>query len=463
MSQSLKRIHVLLAALIVATLPMASAPAQTAETVPDTRAKLQALAPAAAMAVSADATEAGVAIAKLREAGRYGMIALDMAHESALRSAYSKPARKLTPEWKRLSLAFEKVGAQRDNWASSLYWYTDLTQAMTQARKENKPVLSLRLMGNLDDELSCANSRFFRTALYPDLSIRMFLQQHYILHWQSVRPVPKVTIDFGDGRKIETTVTGNSIHYILDKQGRVLDALPGLYGPQAFFKWIERGLHLSQHTAKREGAAFDDYLRQFHNERLAQITRDWQTDVGQLKLASVAPSTPPKSHTNVPAITGSDDAILFPIYPTARQASTVPVTKAVIERPLERVMVSVPRDRETLARKTDDALWEKIAELHAHESRLDNHSLDLLRTKTSRAKDVVLAFEKSLAQDSVRNEYIRHATLHQWLEKTPSINLDALNERVYAEMFLTPNSDPWIGLLPVEAYAALPNDGVVTR
>jgi hypothetical protein len=54
------------------------------------------------------------------------------------------------------------------------------------------------------------------------------------LRWQSVRPIPKVTIDYGDGRKLERTLTGNSIHYILDSSARPIDAIPGLYGPSAF-------------------------------------------------------------------------------------------------------------------------------------------------------------------------------------------------------------------------------------
>jgi hypothetical protein len=47
-------------------------------------------------------------------------------------------------------------------------------------------------------------------------------------------PRPKVTIDYGDGRKLERTLTGNSIHYILDSSARPIDAIPGLYGPSAF-------------------------------------------------------------------------------------------------------------------------------------------------------------------------------------------------------------------------------------
>jgi hypothetical protein len=45
-----------------------------------------------------------------------------------------------------------------------------------------------------------------------------------------------VTIDFGDGRKLEQTLTGNSIHYVLDSDGRPIDAIPGLYSPQVFLE-----------------------------------------------------------------------------------------------------------------------------------------------------------------------------------------------------------------------------------
>ncbi len=100
--------------------------------------------------------------------------------------------------------------------ACQLYWYTNLEQAKAAAKVSGKPILSLRLLGKLDQDLSCANSRFFRVALYPNAAISKELRDKYILHWQSVRPAPKITIDFGDGRKLERTITGNSIHYILD-------------------------------------------------------------------------------------------------------------------------------------------------------------------------------------------------------------------------------------------------------
>jgi hypothetical protein len=39
-------------------------------------------------------------------------------------------------------------------------------------------------------------------------------------------------------------------------------------------------------------------------------------------------------------------------------------------------------------------------------------------------------------------------------------NVDTLNEW-YAELFLTPSSDPWLGLAPPDVYTALENDGQI--
>lgn len=151
-----------------------------------------------------------------------------------------------TPPKPEVKTALDQLCQQRDCYASQLYWYTDLEQAKAAAKITGKPILSLRLLGRLDTELSCANSRFFRVALYPNAAISQTLRKDFILHWQTVRPAPKITIDFGDGRKLERTITGNSIHYILDSDGRPLDAIPGLYGPQAFLKQLQQGQKIAK-------------------------------------------------------------------------------------------------------------------------------------------------------------------------------------------------------------------------
>jgi hypothetical protein len=74
---------------------------------------------------------------------------------------------------------------------------------------------------------------------------------------------------------------------------------------------------------------------------------------------------------------------------------------------------------------------------------------------------MVRALESSVALDTVKNEYRLHREIHRWLsDASDQPDVETLNERVYAELFLTPSSDPWLGLAPADVYTALPNGGV---
>jgi hypothetical protein len=135
-----------------------------------------------------------------------------------------------------------------------LSWFSDLPSAIAEARRLQRPILSLRLLGRLDEELTCANSRFFRKFLYVDPKIHRMLRDQFVLHWQSLRPVPRVTIDFGGGRRITKTLTGNSAHLVLDSHGRVVDALPGLFSREVFGELLARA-HAMATTNRRHLAA----------------------------------------------------------------------------------------------------------------------------------------------------------------------------------------------------------------
>jgi hypothetical protein len=143
---------------------------------------------------------------------------------------------------------------------SRLSWFTDLDGALTEARRTKKPILSLRLLGRLDQELSCANSRFFRKLLYPDAQINRMLREQFVLHWQSVRPVPIVTLDFGDGRRVVRTLTGNSAHLVLDSRGRPVDVLPGLFDRDTFLLLLDQARGFA-HADRRELARMHERAR----------------------------------------------------------------------------------------------------------------------------------------------------------------------------------------------------------
>ena len=412
-------------------------------------------------AVSENRAESGPAISQLRAMGPAGLSALFQAYGPEIDEQVSNPLRAATPEWQRLSAALDAVSQQKDSYLSGLYWYTDLGQAKAAARVTGKPILSLRLLGKLSEEYSCANSRFFRTILYSNAEVSKMLRDRFILHWQSVRPAPRVTIDFGDGRKLERTLTGNSIHYILDSTGRPVDALPGLYGPAAFMRSLARMEEASRHWGEQPPA---DGSRQpfwaYHPDSLRKITLDWLSDTE--KIGGQAPQGF--------VVRRNENGT-----PQALEIASLAITKMVTEIETLRRMTA---GSQALGTITDEAAWNKIALLHLADAQLDARSIGLIQRQTQKAfqaggskstaektlANLVRKLEMNIALDTVRNEYLLHTKLYAWLVADPNrfdrIDLDALNKKVYAELFLTPASDPWLGLFSPETYLALEGAGI---
>jgi hypothetical protein len=289
----------------------------------------------------------------------------------------------------------DRVCAQKDCRTSRLFWHTDLDEAKDAARRLGRPILSLYLLGRLDEELSCANSRFFRVMLYSDPAISALLREKYVLHWHSVRPVPQVTIEMGDGRKIRQTITGNSVHYLLGADGTVLDALPGLRSPRAFREQLEEWLTVD--PAK---------VREYHAGR------------ADIELLTVTNTTP-----------------------IAIDAGALAQTKIAIERPLLRQLTLGTRVPEIPFEVTEDVVFSAP-------------SLALMRTKQPLTKELMANLRRTVAADTRVNDEM-HGVIHGWLAAGEVRDLASLNERIYAELFLTPSDDPWLGLNPSSAFAAI--------
>jgi hypothetical protein len=372
-----------------------------------------------------------------------------------------------TAEWGRIRQAFDAVGRQRDGHASGLFWYTDLEQAKAVAKAHGKPILSLRLLGRLDEELSCANSRFFRTTLYPDRDVAALLQGQFVLHWESVRPVPKVTIDFGDGRVLERTVTGNSIHYVLSPDGTPVDALPGLYSARAFLCGLTVAADAARKYDRLPVAERGRFLRDYHRGQLALLAVRWEEDLVRLGLAQ-------------PAVARVSHEPADPLHLDAITACETTLTKAGTERPLlQAITIAAHRAPAELEALTSEAVWLQLAAVAARGVRLAPASALLVEEKSpdamaagrlTRAKiatqmpvlNALQKLQRSIAEDTVRNEYQLHRRLREWFiaAKGPQ-DLGPLNRRVYAELFLTPDTDPWLGLLAPDAFNAIEKGGVI--
>ena len=240
----------------------------------------------AKQAVSINPTESAAAISELRAGGANGLNRLFETYQTEI-AAYRAGETVDAAQWAKIAAALDAVSMQKDAYASGLFWHTDFEKAKQAAEKEDKPILSLRLLGNLNEELSCANSRFFRAILYSNSTISQTLREKFVLHWQSVRPAPKVTIDFGDGRKIERTITGNSIHYIVDEDGNLLDALPGLYSPTRFNGWLaesEKNFQTWRKMSKQKRLYFPRY---WHRQQLNSLDNTWRAELEKPKPKSV--------------------------------------------------------------------------------------------------------------------------------------------------------------------------------
>ncbi len=407
-------------------------------------------------AVSEDSADSAAAISELRSLGPAGLNAMFQAHADEINQQIANPLMAPTPKWQRLTAALDAVSQQKDSYLSGLYWYTDFAQAKAAAQASGKPILSLRLLGKLSEEFSCANSRFFRTILYSNAEVSTTLRERFILHWQSVRPAPRVTIDFGDGRKLERTLTGNSIHYILNADGKPIDALPGLYGPQAFLRALGESERVVTEITADNGKA-EMRLLLYHRARVNAINLGWVAETE--KIGGKIPQ-------DVVVVKSRDGR------PAAIEVAPLAITKAFSET---NILRSITAGSEALGRITDEVAWNKIAQLHIADAQLDARSTGLIRRQTqklwtaegSKSTDKTLTnlvqkLHMNIALDTVRNEYLLHTRLHAWLIADRSRNdLEALNNKVYAELFLTPASDPWLGLFSPEIYTALGNGGVV--
>jgi hypothetical protein len=414
-----------------------------------------------------NSSQSAAAIDQLRSAGPAGLDAMFHVYGERIQKQLANPAAK-DADWEQLRTAFDTIAQQRDAYASHLYWYTDLEKAKAAARESSKPILSLRLLGKLNEEYSCANSRFFRTTLYPNAEVGRYLADHFILHWKSVRPVPRITIDMGDGRRIERTITGNSIHYILDADGNPIDALPGLYGAKTFLAELDRAISAEQQASKLNGPDRERFLVTYHSARLTEIRKQWSADIATINQAF--------------ATLISTSFSSSPSPPDAIAAAPRAFTKSGIEIPLLRSGAESPftMDRARLDSITSDSFWEKITALHSDEATLDASSTKLIQFKqppTATTAAFLTASKRlvenpmlrmlrnlqhSIAEDTVHNEYQLHARIHEWFANgTAPANLDALNSKIYAELFLTPNSDAWLGLAPADVFSALDAGGLV--
>lgn len=336
-----------------------------------------------------------------------------------------------------------------------------------------------------------------RTVLYANKELSQYLGDNFVLQWTSERPVPRITIDFGDGRKLERTITGNSVHYVLDAQGRPLDALPGVYAPGHFRAALDKARVLHGELKDKADTQRDALVSLYHASRAAALEENHASALkragGQIKPGETDLSR---------RVSDIEAAFLAKVdNDHALRALRRSVTKSLREGPLWYVVMGY--DRAGLEATTVET-WRKIAAAELPDPGLDSRSLVLMAREVggldrldaaaaagvrraanpfaaekaverAMGKSVMVErpmlkalteaesalakmagnFEEALAMDTLRNEYQFHSQVHHWFAKGEAKDLETLNERVYREVFLTPRSDKWLGLADEASFTGI--------
>ena len=366
----------------------------------------------------------------------------------------------------QLAAQIDALAHQKYATVSRLYWHTDLAAARTAARETGRPILHLRMLGRLDEDLSCANSRLFRATLYANQDVSRFLRDRFVLYWSSERPVPRVTIDYGDGRRLERTTTGNSAHYVLDEDGHVLDVLPGLYAPAVFRRELDGSLALAGLVRGLPDNERAKRLVEYHRQKVIAAQQDW------VRLSGT------------PWIPGARQLLTRPRIESALVAAQrATMTKIAIERrdlryftPELRVQ-DLSEDQVEIWSAAGQVLF-AIGDLKAVAPlprvldetsralivRLHNQVPIEMRATGEQIDAIVARLEQTIVADSALNHLrLRPQIGNEIARRGGRLDFATLNAWIYAEVFRTPREDAWLGLLPRDVFTGLPGDGVVIR
>jgi hypothetical protein len=136
--------------------------------------------------------------------------------------------------------------------------------------------------------------------------LTQFLKNEVVPCWETVRPVPKVTIDFGNGRRLERTLQGNTVLYLCAANGHVVDAYPGVYTPPAFLAEVRKGMEYLR--AGGRGLSPESLLA-WHRE---QVSRSITAEQRRITLSKAVVESPLLAALGIgrrPAPAGSPEAL----------------------------------------------------------------------------------------------------------------------------------------------------------
>ncbi|HJZ57688.1 MAG TPA: hypothetical protein VKE74_22160 [Gemmataceae bacterium] len=110
--------------------------------------------------------------------------------------------------------------------------------------------------------------------MFSSDEVSSYINDHFEPAWESVRPVPIVTIDFGNGHKITRTLNGNVATYVCAADGVVLDILPGVYTADVYRKQLEQLVLMHRYAFPGGPADITGLLNEYHQGQASLLAKD---------------------------------------------------------------------------------------------------------------------------------------------------------------------------------------------
>ena len=222
--------------------------------------------------------------------------------------------------------------------------------------------------------------------LFSHTELAEYLSASFECAWESLRPVPQVDIDFGNGHRLHRTLNGNIATWFCTPEGQAFDLLPGLVSREEYRKraTVARAFH------HRLGAAddFREWVVRFHDRALDSSTDEmWSVAESDLR---------------------SD------------------LRKMIVEFPLKKAL----EDPTGFAAES-----------------MEGGSSVLVSELPRRADDRDRG-EPDLVADTQHNSRMRYAPVHRLLRDRPLARPAELTSLVFATVLGVDLEDPYLGLAP---------------
>lgn len=225
--------------------------------------------------------------------------------------------------------------------------------------------------------------------MFSRKEIADFINQTFEPVWESVRAVPIVRVDFGNGRVITRTLHGNIATYVCDSGGRVLDVLPGIYEPRAYVDRLTQLQLLSRYVNAPGIGGREALLTSYHQRQAGYLTQ------GDAPARLIA-------------------------------AESADFSKIQVERSTKILLMPPARAREqlTLAANLD-------------------------RQAIPRSAADELAEWSNLTADTRLNETVRRRQIHEFLAGSGPVRPNDIKKWLYKDVLHADLDDPYLGLQPI--------------